>query len=175
MLDVVPIDKFDIPLPPARPIAFEERMFLSKVADRQQKLGEYLLNDARAKSEAWKSQIAQLMSTLDSWIGPVTAEDLAASMESAEKAEEIAETIAIATARLEKRIRRDVKRQFENDPSLGAVTRAFGGRLLTLEREKIDALLETALFFRAWAADHDDRGPLQSFDDPQALMRALAA
>lgn len=175
VLDVVPIDKFDIPLPPARPIAVEERMFLSKVADRQQRLGDYLLNDARSKFDGWKKQLANLKTSLDGWTGDTTTLDIAAALESAEKAEAIAETIAIDTARLEKRIRKDVKQQFKSDPSLGAVTRAFGGRLLALEREKIDTLLDAALFIRSWAADHSERGEMQSFDDPAALMRALAA
>jgi len=173
MLDHLAISPFDLPLPPARPVAVEERLLLSGAAKELQGVADYILADARSKLDQWKQEASRRLALVNERTAEPAPARSRQAIRAAEKTEQIADVLSIETERLRKRIRREVKRDFSVDPTIGSVTRSFGAHLLRMEEEKIEVLLEGALFLRAWAAERDDRGPVESFEEPDALTRAL--
>jgi hypothetical protein len=81
---------------------------------------------------------------------------------------------ALLSARLAKRIRRDVTALFKMDPSLGAVCRTIGDTLIATDKGIVERLLGCALVLRVLraAASSGDRGA-PACDDPGALRQYL--
>lgn len=167
---------FDVPLPPAQPPMVQERVFFSPAAEAHRREGEFFVRDAQAKFDYWKQQADVSRSRILALAAamPLAPEVLMMGRETVLRMEDIAEDLARGLVKFEKKARKAVKRQFLIDPSIAAVKRTIAEQYVKLEREKIDAVLEMALFIRATNAMLDpelDAG--QIFDNPDDLERAL--
>ena len=149
-------------------------MLLSPIAAKQSLLAVRLMADAEAKVGEWQNHVDRAMAKIAGAPKPYGPAAIQYGENAIALLEDYAETLARDVVRLEKRIRRDVKSQFATDPSLGAVTRSFGQKIVALERRKIEALLDMALFIRADVAlASADNKAGEMFDDPTAFLRSF--
>lgn len=176
MLDPAIIQALQAPLPPEMPQIAIERVWVSSVAEQAKRQADRLLREFEAQLGTWRVKVDHLKTaTLAQTSTALFTPDEQAEIDQLiQDIEDHAEQRATVNARMAKRATRDVKRQFATDPLLAAVTRAFKDRLMTLDREIIDAMLDYALFLRAFRSDRipDSRGG-RTFDDPADLARYL--
>lgn len=165
-----------MPLPPEMPQIAIERVWVSSVAEQAKRRADRLIREFEAQLGTWKATIDQLKTTtlVQAPTAHFTQEERAEIDQLIQDFEAHAEQRATVNARMAKRAARDVKRQSATDPSLAAVTRTFKDRLVVLDREIIDAVLDYALFLRAFRSDRipDSRGG-RTFEDPADLARYL--
>ena len=178
MIDLALLHLLEPPLPPELPRTAIERLWLSSAAEHAKRVADRLLRDSEAKIGAWRQSLTTLKSSiaLDASDAMLTVEERLQLDELIAAFESEAEERAIQTSRLEKRARRETRRQFEIDPSLAAVTRSFTASLVSMDRAVIDDILDYALFLRAFKSERiaEARGGT-TFTDPSALARFLEA
>lgn len=178
MIDLALLQLLEPPLPPELPQLAVERVWLSSAAEQAKRSADRLVRDCEERIAGWKRKISDLKTA-------IASQAPAQMLSEGERAqfdhliaefEAYAETRAEQASRLEKRSRRDVKKQFKIDPSLASVTRTFSGRLLELDREVIEEILDYALFLRAFRSERisESRGG-RTFADAGDLGRYLAA
>lgn len=176
MLDSVVLLSLEGHMPPQPPAVAEERVFQSGAGAVAERLGRKLTAAYDVQADQWLERLDRIKAELElrptSGLGsPAQLSHISALID---EYETHAELRATGTARLEKRVRRDVKALFKVDPSIGAALRDVGQRLNRTDRRIVEALLDYALFLRAIRAEADPEsrgGPV--FDDPAALARHL--
>jgi hypothetical protein len=177
IMDPATIEALNIPPPPWRPPLVEERPWLSRAAQDAERIARKHSDAFARYAEDWFATLERAKATLDSMpLEPLSAEELFAFDRLIEEIEASAEQRATQQSRMAKRVRRDHKKLFAEDPSLAAVERAFASRVFATDDRIIEALLDYALFLRAFRAERDPEargGP--TFDDPAALKRHLDA
>ena len=142
----------NIPMPPERPQVAIEQSWLSNVAAQAERRGKISADSYQNFATGWVAEVHKIMAEIDILraAGAFDRDALARVLSLAiDDLESDAETRAISNARLEKKINRTVKPVFQDDPSLAAVLRSFGERLLATEKHIIDEMLEFSLFLRA--------------------------
>lgn len=175
MFDPALLSALEMPAPPSPPAMVEERLWLSPVGERAQRLADRNAAGYEEYARLWKARVETLRAqsaVLPST--PFSAEERAKFDALIDDCEAAAEDRAVASARMAKRIARDTKRDFARDPSLGAVRRAFGEKLLRIDQEVIESILDYALFLRAFRAERvpESRGG-PTFGDAAELSRFL--
>ncbi len=162
--------------PPQPPVTAQERVWLSPAGEAAQRVSQKLVEAYSAQADEWERHLAELKTQLHVTRPnpPEDTEVLSLLDQMIEEYEAHAEIRAAQSGRLVKRIRRDVKAMFQADPSIGAVGRTAGAKLIATDRRIVDELLEFSLVLRsirAEASGEDQGGP--TFDDPEALKRHL--
>lgn len=164
-------------MPPAIPnYAFEEA-WRSPVAERAKRNADRLVRSYEGVKDDWLAKIRRLKLEAEAAdVEPFALEERAMFDALIEDFEDYAEYRTRQSVRLEKKARRDVKRQFARDPSLAAVAREFSTRLVAIDHDIIEAILDYALFLRAFRSERipEARGGAV-FDDPEQLARFLDA
>ena len=165
-----------MPLPPEMPQIAIERIWVSSVAEQAKRQADRLIQEFESQLATWRTTVDRLKTATlaQAPTADFTLDERAEVDQLVQDFEAHAEQRAMVNARMAKRAARDVKRQSATDPSLAAVTRTFKDRLVALDREIIDAVLDYALFLRAFRSDRipQARGG-QTFDDPVDLARYL--
>lgn len=176
MLDPALLVALQAPFPPPAPEIVEERQWLSPKAESVRRNFERLVADYEQAILVWQQRVRSNRTTLALGAAgdPLSSSDRLLLDQLIDDVEQHSEERAIRKSRLEKRMKRDVKRAFARDPSLGAVLRSFMDRLLEADRSAIDEWLEHALWLRAFRADRlpGSRGG-RVFSDPADLERHL--
>jgi len=176
-MDLATIEALNVPPPPWRPPLVEERPWLPRAAQDAERIARKHSDTFARYAEDWFAILDRTKAALDSMpLEPLSAEELSAFDRLIEEIEASAEQRATQQSRMAKRVRRNHKRLFAEDPSLAAVERAFASRVFATDDRIIEALLDYALFLRAFRAERDPEargGP--TFDDPAALKRHLDA
>ena len=175
MFDPALLQTLEMPLPPAPPMSGYERPWQTRQAEQVQKLADRLAAAYENYVRDWRSRVdAVRQASTAIPLSPFTLEEARQLDELIEEVEQFAESKAIVSARLAKRVARDVKRQFQTDASLAAVTRSLGSRISAADQEIIEEVLDYALFLRAFRAE---RSPLarggRTFGDLADLARYL--
>lgn len=178
MIDPALLQLLQPPLPPELPRIAIERVWLSSAAEQAKRSADHLIRDSEERLAAWKRRVAELKSSiaLNAPTEMLSSDERSQFDDLIADFEVAAEKQAIQAARLEKRAKRDTKRQFQIDPSLAAVTRDFGNSLLAMSREIIEETLDYALFLRAFRSERvpEARGG-RAFDVADELERYLDA
>lgn len=165
-------------MPPARPDIVIERPIAASPLEVVQRIANQKVSQYEREVAGW---IADLQRRRD-YIGAVaptrdsTEDELSITGRVIEDIETEAELRALDLKRLIKRMARDTKRYFDVNAGVGASFRSVGNRLILAEELAIEALLEHALYLRAFRAARSPGargGPV--FDDPHALDAYLRA
>ncbi|ONF47081.1 hypothetical protein RSM1_21190 [Methylobacterium radiotolerans] len=143
-----------------------ERLAEQSVSSYEAMVASYVQNLA-----ARRARVEATAATRD-----MTEAELAHSLQVAGDLEKEADSRAVRLSQFLKRAARDEKAWFRRDPALGAIMRSMAARLAAADEMAIEALLEQALYVRAFRAQRnpDARGG-QVFDDPDALDAFLRA
>lgn len=175
MLDPAIIQALDFSFPPEAPRIVEERLWLTENARRAERLAKIAADGYEAQAGSWLKSLTALEAAFPMIASAGWTEDDRISLEEAiDRAEKLAEYRAVHRARFAKASKRETKRLFAADPSLGAVSRSLTTRLLAIDDRVIDGVLHHALVLRAVRAHFDPAargGPI--FDDPEELARHL--
>jgi hypothetical protein len=176
MLDPAILSALEARMPPSPPPIAEERMWQSPAGAAAERVGSKLAAAFQAQADAWMAELDETKRQFESLPvpGPMTEWERAQLTDLVEEYEAHADFRAKHSARLAKRIRKEVKAYFKTDPSLGAAARAVGDKLIATDKRIVEGLLDYALFLRALRAEGDPAsrgGPV--FDDAAALAKHL--
>lgn len=175
MFDPALLSALEMPAPPSSPVMAEERLWLSPAGEKAQRLADRTAAGYEDYARMWKARVEKVRAgsaLMPS--NPFTAEERAQIDALIEDCEAFAEERAVAAARVAKRAAKDIKRDFAIDPSIGAVRRTFSERLLRIDQDIIETILDYALFLRAFRAERAPEargGP--TFEDTAELSRYL--
>ena len=179
MLDPAILHSLEARFPPEQPAIVEERVWQSVAGDQAERIGRRIADSFEAAANEWIAVMErgrERIGDVQIQINPETlAVDLAVFDRLVEDFEALADLRARRAAREERRHKRSVKASFASDPSVGAARRAFGQRIVAVEKRVIEALLDYALFLRAIRSEIDPRargGP--TFSSTADLQRHLA-
>lgn len=174
MLDAAVLDDLAMPLPPEPPRIVEERMWLSDLGHQADRFATRLVDRYSTAVADWLGRLSRIQSAGAEVAGPASPAEMQLFDDIIRDWEQLAESRALWRTRLAKRSGRDVARWFKVDPSLGAVTRSTMARLLRLDDQVIEAMLDHALLLRA-IRDSVDPKPRDApvFDDAVTLSRFL--
>ena len=142
----------NFPMPPGRPQAAIEQSWLSNVAAQAERRGRISADSYQNFAIGWAAKVHKIRAEIDILraAGDFDRDAFARVLSLAiGDLESDAEVRTKSNARLEKKINRTVKPVFQDDPSLAAVVRSYGERLLATEKHIIDEMLEFSLFLRA--------------------------
>lgn len=178
MFDPAVLLNLEVAVPPQPPIAAQERVWQSPAGAAVERVASKLTAAFNEQADGWLGQLTAIMKRFESdrldrtW----TPDEDARLERLIDEYEAHAELRAIASARLEKRIRREVKAMFKVEPSVAAAARTAGNSIIATDKRIVEGLLDYALFLRAFRAEGSpdgDRGAV--FDDVEALKRHLDA
>lgn len=162
MLDPAILQSLDAPLPPQVPTIVHERVWQSSLAQQAERIGRRMADSFEADAQKWIGTIERRMKEAEAFKlgGAASPEERRQFAATIEDFEAYGEMRAKEAARLAKQIRRDVKAIFKIDPSLAAIYRSTGERLIAIDKRIIAVILDFALFLRASLAefDPDSRG-----------------
>jgi len=168
------------PMPPEPPRMAQEAMLLSEGAENIQRKAAQLQASFETYADDWRKKLAGIKTAANSTPGTGwTASDLSNLETIVGDVEEEAERRGKSLGAAQKRHRRKYRQIFADDPSVGAVVNTSATRLMAIEQNIIENLLDYALFLRAFIAERraDSRGG-SVFDNAEELAshldRALA-
>ena len=163
------------PMPPEPPRMAQEAMLLSKGAENIQRKAAQLQASFEAYADNWRKKLAGIKTAVtNSPATGWTASDLITIEKIVGDVEEEAELRAKSLGAAQKRHRRKYKQLFADDPSVGAVVNTSAIRLMAIEENIIENLLDYALFLRAFIAERRSEshgGPV--FDRAEDLAAHL--
>lgn len=178
MLDPAILHSLQARFPPEQPAIVEEQVWRSVAGEQAERIGRRMADSFDKAADEWIASMdrARLDAEHARIESAAAAEDIALLTGVIDDFEAMADLRARRGAKLERRLRREVKAAFRGDPSVAAAKRAFGQRLVATEKRVIDALLDYALFLRAIRTEIDPGargGP--TFDSSQDLERHLTS
>lgn len=177
MLDPAILQHLEAPMPPQVPTIVHERVWQTTAAEQAERLGRRLIDSFKTSAQGYINDVNRLMKEMEVLQPEAPGdEDIMRRMNRlVDDVETYAELRAKDSARLAKRINRDVKAMFKQDPSVAAVQRSFGAEIIATEKRMISTLLDFALFLRTCRAqfDAESRGG-KTFDSESDLSEYLS-